>query len=62
MFSMWISNLPGNCNSMIMEPLPATVHFGNTSPNMGSLLLDSSLVASGWITSQCSSNTPSLIR
>ncbi len=35
---------------------------GKLSPNMGSLLLDSSLVASGWITSQCSSNTPSLIR
>jgi hypothetical protein len=37
-------------------------YFVNFSPNMGSPLFDSALVASSWITSQCSRRTPSLMR
>ena len=37
-------------------------YFVNFSPNMGSPLFDSALVASSWITSQCSRKTPSLMR
>src|SRR5262249_38704004 len=37
-------------------------YFVNLSPNMGSPLFDSALVASSWITSQCSRKTSSLMR
>src|SRR5712692_3691587 len=42
--------------------LPSHLYFGKVFPNMGAPLFDCSSVASSWITSQCSTRIPSLIR
>src|SRR6266446_7092519 len=46
----------------MLDGQPAHRYTGNESPNIGLPLLDCSPVASSWMTSQCSTRTPSSIR
>src|SRR6266849_5159554 len=44
------------------DPFLSRLVLGNVLPNIGRPLFDDSRVASSWITSQCSTRTPSLMR